>query len=322
MKIPKISSPIIRKIIVIAIVLIFALGAGVFASRTNLTYVRIKYSDGHETTVATTKTTIGEILDDNHIILMDDELVYPSLNSTLDLTKQITIRKATEDQIFAAEEAEDVSKEEILNKYVTITEKIITEQEEIPFETITKDISTEDGDKEDKVLQQGQNGIKEIKYRVKYQNEQEIERNVISEIIIQEPVDKIVQIANKVSSRSSARTVASYNGKSWSYSASDMDLICAITAQEDSSSYTGALAVITTACNRATRNGTDPLTEYKKRGQFCYSIDSYWKRRLNGNYAGYVEQAVIDALNGKRNHNYTSFRASGSGERIGGNVYR
>ena len=36
-----------------------------------------------------------------------------------------------------------------------------------------------------------------------------------------------------------------------------------------------------------------------------------------------VKQAVIDALNGKRNHNYLSFRAAGyhSGEIIGGNVY-
>ena len=34
-------------------------------------------------------------------------------------------------------------------------------------------------------------------------------------------------------------------------------------------------------------------------------------------------QAVTDALNGKRNHSYLSFRAAGthSGELIGGNVY-
>ena len=107
-----------------------------------------------------------------------------------------------------------------------------------------------------------------------------------------------------------------------------MDLLCAITAQESGSSYTGALAVITTACNRAEsskwkRNGSDPLSQYKASGQFCYSIDSHWKRKLNGNYPSYVKQAVTDALNGKRNHNYLSFRAAGthSGTYIGGNVY-
>ena len=105
-------------------------------------------------------------------------------------------------------------------------------------------------------------------------------------------------------------------------------MLCAITAQECSSSYTGALAVITTACNRAQstkwrKNGTDPLSQYKAPGQFCYSIDSHWKKRLNGNYSSVVVQAVTDALNGVRNHNYLSFRAAGthSGQLIGGNVY-
>ena len=114
----------------------------------------------------------------------------------------------------------------------------------------------------------------------------------------------------------------------WSYSSEEFDLLCAITAQECSSSYDGALAVITTACNRAessrwAKNGSDPLSQYKAPGQFCYSIDSYWKRRLNGNYSSVVAQAVSDALNGKRNHNYLSFRSAGSasGEYIGGNVY-
>ena len=108
-----------------------------------------------------------------------------------------------------------------------------------------------------------------------------------------------------------------------------MDLLCAITAQESGSSYTGALAVITTACNRAEskkwkKNGSDPLSQYKASGQFCYSIDSHWKKKLNGNYPSYVKQAVTDALNGKRNHNYLSFRAANSGvagQKIGGNVY-
>ena len=90
----------------------------------------------------------------------------------------------------------------------------------------------------------------------------------------------------------------------------------------------GLRAVITCAANRAESKkwrsrGTDPLSQYKAKGQFCYSIDSHWKRRLNGNYASYVKKAVTDALNGKRNHSYLSFRAAGyaSGEYIGGNVY-
>ena len=66
------------------------------------------------------------------------------------------------------------------------------------------------------------------------------------------------------------------------------------------------------------------LSQYKAKGQFCYSIDSNWKKRLNGNYTAAVKQAVLDALNGKRNHNYLSFRSARSysgGVNIGGNAY-
>ena len=155
------------------------------------------------------------------------------------------------------------------------------------------------GAKQDKIVQYGIDGLKEVTYKVKYQNEKEIERKEISSKIIREPVDKIVEVrSQQVTSRSSGTKVR-YAGK-WSYSDAELDLLCAITAQECSTSYNGALAVITTACNRAEssrwkRNGTDPLSQYKAKGQFCYSIDSYWKRRLNGNYASYVKQAVIDA---------------------------
>ena len=80
-----------------------------------------------------------------------------------------------------------------------------------------------------------------------------------------------------------------YSGGKWSYSASELDLLCAITAQECGSSYSGALAVITCAANRAEssrwrRYGSDPLSQYKAPSQFCYSIDNHWRKRLNGNY--------------------------------------
>jgi len=164
----------------------------------------------------------------------------------------------------------------------------------------------------------------------KYQNNKEIEKKEISSKIIKKPVNKIVEVRNKqtVTTRASSGPRVSYASGKWSYSEAELDLLCAITAQEASSSYNASLAVITTACNRAASsrwkyNGTDPLSQYKAPGQFCYSIDSHWVRRLNGNYPAHVKQAVIDALNGKRNHNYLSFRSAGcaSGVNIGGNVY-
>ena len=90
----------------------------------------------------------------------------------------------------------------MLENYAPITEKIIVEQEAIPYETITKNSVASDGNTTSKVLQEGKEGLKEITYKVKYQNNQEIERTVLSEKIVQEPVDKIVQISKKATSRS------------------------------------------------------------------------------------------------------------------------
>ncbi len=319
----------LRKIVCISIILIFLLSVGVMAGNVKVNNVKIVSSSGYEMNVLTTKTSVKDILSENHIVLLEDEKVTPDTSEELSDNNTIIISKETENVEVSekVEKSSDVTTEEILNNYSTITEKIVVEKESIPYETITRDVTTGSGTKQDKVVQQGENGIREVTYKVKYQNDEEIEKTKISSKVIKEPVDKIVEIRTKqVTTRSGSRTT--YNGGKWTYSDSEIDLLCAITAQECSSSYTGALAVITTACNRTQSSswkkyGSDPLSQYKAPSQFCYSIDNHWKKRLNGNYPSYVKQAVLDALNGKRNHNYLSFRAAGyhSGEIIGGNVY-
>ena len=305
------------------------------AVNTNLKDIKIVLQNGYELTVLTSKATVNEILNENNIVLDENQKTIPEVNEEVAAGAVIKIvdKSYSEVQIAkVSEEGVQTTLNELLNNYAPITEKIVTEQVEIPYETITKNSAGTSTDTTNKVLQQGKNGLKEITYKIKYQNEVEIEKIQLSEKVITEPVNKIVQV-NKVTSRSGTTTretatTVKNNGGKWSYSAGEMDLLCAITAQESGSSYTGALAVITTACNRAEsskwkRNGSDPLSQYKASGQFCYSIDSHWKRKLNGNYPSYVKQAVTDALNGKRNHNYLSFRAAGthSGTYIGGNVY-
>lgn len=317
----------VRKIIGVCLILLFVMGIGVVASNAQLNNVKIILSNGYIMNVTTTKTKISEILSENHIILLPEENVIPNENNEISDNKTIKISKNETEEVQVASElvsSENITVETLLQSYDSIIEKIETVQEEIPYETITKDVSNGDSSKRETVVQSGKNGLKEITYKVKYQNEIEIERTEISSTILKEPVDKIVEV-RKVTSRSSSVT---YSNGVYSYSAEEFDLLCAITAQEASSSYEAALAVITCACNRAessrwARNGSDPLSQYKAPGQFCYSIDNHWKKRLNGNYSSVVVQAVTDALNGKRNHNYLSFRSAGyaSGEYIGGNVY-
>ena len=312
----------LKKIIFISIIFIFIMEVSVVSGNLKLNNVKISLASGYEMNVLTSKKKVAEILDENHIILLEDEKVVPDLDSELSDNNTIKITKKTEEEIETPEVIEtstNITAEEILDSYDTIIEKIEVEKVKIPYETITKNVAKGSGKKQDKIVQYGVD--------VKYQNEKEIERKEISSKIIRKPVDKIVEVRNKQQITSRSGTKVRYAGK-WSYSESELDLLCAITAQECGSSYNGALAVITTACNRAEsrkwrHNGTDPLSQYKAPYQFCYTIDNHWKKRLNGNYPSYVKQAVIDALNGKRNHNYLSFRAAGcaSGVNIGGNVY-
>ena len=320
----------LRKILCISLIFIFIMMASVMAGNVTFKNVKIVLASGYEMNVLTSKTKISEILDENHIILLDDEKVVPDLESELPDNKTIKISKISEEEIEVsdvAETSEDITAEEILKNYDTIVEKIVVEKVKIPYETVTKNVATGSGTKQDKIVQYGIDGLKEVTYKVKYQNDIEIEKTEISSKVIKEPVDKIVEVRDKQQVTSRGTTRVTYAGK-WSYSDAELDLLCAITAQECSSSYEGALAVITCACNRAESsrwayNGKDPLSQYKAKGQFCYSIDTHWQRRLNGNYSSAVKQAVIDALNGKRNHNYLSFRAAGcaTGVNIGGNVY-
>ena len=100
------------------------------------------------------------------------------------------------------------------------------------------------------------------------------------------------------------------------YTQEQMEIIWAVVAQEDNGSYDGALAVISTAMNRTESAkwaycGSNALSQLMAPGQFCYSMDSYWKPRLGGNVPDYVKQAVYDCLTrGIRNHNHTSFRST------------
>lgn len=206
MKIDKgLSKGIVNKIILSSIILVILFSVGVMASKSDLESVTIYFADNTEKTVMTSKVKVCDILSENHIILLSDEIVTPDLNSNIDFTKKIIISKVNEDKIIISENIEDISTEEILEKYVILTEKIIVEKVEIPFETITKNISKEGAETTDRVLQNGENGLKEIKYRVKYENEKEIERTIISETIIKDPVNKIIQISNKITSRAAIR---------------------------------------------------------------------------------------------------------------------
>lgn len=204
------SKGIIKRIVFITLVLVVLLGIGVLAGTQSVNSVTIKFSDNTELTVITSKTNVNDILKENNIYILDEESVTPSFEENIDSSKTITIsRKGTKSTQEVTEEeksSEVLESHEILNSdNEVIVEKIVKETVEIPFETITKEVSSITGEKVNRVVQEGQNGIKEITYKIKYQNDVEIERTQISETVIQEPVNKIVQVTSDISSRYASR---------------------------------------------------------------------------------------------------------------------
>lgn len=108
-----------------------------------------------------------------------------------------------------------------LDTYITVTEKVVKEEEKIPYETETKDKSTGDGEKVERVVQNGSEGTKEIVYKVTFIGGSEQEKIQIAENIIEEPVNCVKEIKDKevpvVTARSSS-SIDEGNDDSASYS--------------------------------------------------------------------------------------------------------
>lgn len=205
------------------LILILLSGFGVMAVATNLNSVKIELSNGYEMTVLTSKTNVKDILEDNNIIVNEDEKVSPNQDENISSDKNIKITKKSEQEVEVAKVSEsgiDATLDSLLEAYNTIIEKIETIEEVIPFETITKDISDGAESTRNQVIQQGKEGLKRVTYKVKYQNDIEIERTQISEEIVEEPVNKIVQVkSNVVSSRSETPVRGAVTGSVAEYQA-------------------------------------------------------------------------------------------------------
>lgn len=200
----------IMKIICVSIILILISGIGVMAVNTKLNDIKITLQNGYEMTVLTSKTKVSDILEENNIILEENQKTIPDIDSEVTSGQNIQITDKSYNEVQIAKISEngvETSLNQLLENYAPITEKIVKEQVVIPFETITKNATENTEGAKNKVLQQGKDGLKEVTYKVKYQNDIEIEKTVISEVVLQEPVNKIVQVQKTQTSRSAqART--------------------------------------------------------------------------------------------------------------------
>lgn len=340
-----------KKTAILLAMLLVILGISSFATKYNFVETEISFENGVKIDLTTSKNINSEtVLKENNISVLEHEKIEEKFQDSKRIIRIVSDNSKT-NVVTSFTVSENSNIQELINNkmYNNLTEKIEVVEIEIPFNTITRQISNSK-DSHSQVVQEGKNGIKIIKYRLLYNNNELIEKVELSSEVKVKPVDKIVEVTSNVVSRkletprnteenkntktqTQEQQKVSYSNSRWSYSAEEFDLICAITAQESSTSYEGALAVISTAINRANsskwkRYGKDPLSQYKGTGQFTYSIDGLYKKRLNGKYSSAVKQAVIDGLNGKTNHNYLSFRSASharkhgiSGVTIGDNTF-
>lgn len=272
----------IMKIIGVSLIFILIFGVSVMATEIDMRSVEITMSNGYKMTVVTTKTNVAEILKDNNIYLEDDEKVNPSLECDITESQEIVITNKSEQEVQVAKISESgikTSLDEILKSYSPIIEKIVVEQEAIPYETITKDASQGATDKKNKVIQAGEDGIKEITYKVKYQNEEEIEKIKLSEQVIKEPVNKIVQIQRNITTSRSGSTITTTGETK----------IFKVTAYCSCSKCCGKQTGITASGTRATAGRTIATS-----GQYSFGT----KLLINGNV--YTVEDRGGAIQGNR----------------------
>lgn len=269
----------VKKILIIAIIFIMLTGMmGVMASNERLVSVKIVLSSGYEMDIMTTQRKVSKILSDNHIVVLDGETVVPDLESELSDNKTITITKG---EVKVQSDESYFSADEILQSYTSIVEKVVTVEEEIPYETITKDVSGDSELKKNTVVQAGLNGLKRVTYRIKYQNGNEIEKTEISSTIVKEPVNKIVEVRTKIVTSRSSRSrisgsVAEYQAyaaekcNAYGWSQSDFNCLVSLWNRESGwnpgayNSRSGAYGIPQALPgSKMASAGSDYLTNYK-----------------------------------------------------------
>lgn len=184
--------------------------------------------DEEETTLWTTKRTVGEALDEAGIELREHDEVSPALATRLDEQNSITVDKAYEFTLIDGGKEEkywstSTTIDDFLNskdiqlgdldrlegdldnqikpgsvvQIVRVEKETKTVEEEENFAVETKSDSSLLKGRE-KVVQQGKKGIVSREYEIIKEDGKEVSRSLIDEAIVKEPTKKIVSVGTKV----------------------------------------------------------------------------------------------------------------------------
>ncbi|SHI67501.1 Uncharacterized conserved protein YabE, contains G5 and tandem DUF348 domains [Clostridium cavendishii DSM 21758] len=205
-----------KKAQLLGIVVIVSLIVTIYCLRKTVT-VNI---DGQESKIVTYKGTVQGALHDNNIVLGKKDKVEPGIekdisnNGTIKIKRAVNVKVKVDDKELTIETAEDniasmlkaeginikdedkvlPSKDTKINKdlnveIVRVEIKDVIDKKDLAFDVnVKKDDSL--ANSYSKVIQEGQNGEKEITTRIVYENGKEIDRKTIKEAITKEPVTK------------------------------------------------------------------------------------------------------------------------------------
>ena len=184
--------------------------------------------DGAATTILTHADSIGDALDDAGITLYPNDQVTPSLNTAPAADTTVRIKRALPikllvdgviinartsaayvgealDQLnaplfgldYVLPSAETAVSANMTIEIKRVTEDIARERLPIDFSLVTQ---VDEGLSLDgaAVLREGQAGTQETRYRVRYENGVEVERELIESVVLEAPIDKIVAYGSKV----------------------------------------------------------------------------------------------------------------------------
>ncbi|HPU44752.1 MAG: DUF348 domain-containing protein [Clostridiaceae bacterium] len=134
--------------------------------------------DGETRTVMSYRDTVQELLQDNGITL-----------GPLDRFEGVS--------------PDDPLTEELEIRVVRVEERILTQEEQIPYQVLEQPNNVMN-EGESQIVVEGENGIREKRYKLTYEDGEYVKREFIGESIIKEPVNRVVEygtVPNFITSR-------------------------------------------------------------------------------------------------------------------------
>ncbi len=162
-------------------------------------------------------------------ILVDGDVI--ELNTTKETVEEVLAKADVEleEEDLINHDLEDSISEDMTIEITRVEKEVITETEEVDFKTLRQnDGNLEKG--KTRVEREGKIGVKKIKIEITYEDGEEVDREVLSEEVTEDPVNKVVKIGTKepkpatttpVVSRSSSAVSRSLRVEATAYSSQD-----------------------------------------------------------------------------------------------------